>query len=195
MATHQPTQPMPELSIDQGHHGRFTGFAIMVIISGIAVVLFAVFMYLYNLSLKNQIADLSSQKANLLSQIQTPENQKIEETINSAAAVVGQLSQFLDTKGYKTGNFLDDFPKVVNKSAQINNLVVDKSGSVKMDGTAKSQAELAQLMQSLQDAKFIKNVQLAGSSIASGSVSFSLSAELDKGLPVDNSTAGGANGQ
>lgn len=188
----QQSRPMPQLTIDNASGNRLSGFSLLVVISTILAVVICGFFYFYNLSLTNQIADLDGQRSALISELQTPDNLKLEEQINGAASAISSISTLSGSGQYKLSKFLDDLPTAMTKDSKFNGLSVDRDGAVKIDGVTVSQTSLAKLIQSFNDAKFLKDVILLSSAVSSESnkpvVAFSLSMSVNSETVAETAT-------
>lgn len=177
-------QPQVELSVDQNKGVKSSGFATLLMISTALVVLFTAFLMIYNFSLSRQVTDLNGQKSALISQIKTPDNQKIEALINGTADSISSLKILVGSDQYKLSNLMVDLPKVVNKNVVINNFSLDSFDHIRIDGVTNNQTSLAKFMQSLQDSVIFKNVSLAATSNngsdAKTATTFSISLDLDR---------------
>ncbi len=145
---------------------------------------FAVAMLLYQFSLSRQVNNLQSQKADLASQIKTPDNQKLEALINGTADSIALIKSLQNSAEYKMGNFIVDFPKLVGTGVVIKNLSVDADLQVKVDAATASQASLAKFMQSLQDSPLFQDVTLVSSGTGGAApktaTTFSIVAKINK---------------
>lgn len=178
------TEPIPEIKIDEvGSNGGSSGFAVMILFSGALALVFGVIMYFYNISANNQVKDLENRKTEIVSQLSTPENLKIEEMVNGASNSIDKVKLIKSGTEYTIPKFVDDFSLVVMKSVKLANMTVDADGGIKIDGTAPDQLTLAKFLQSLKDAKFLKEMKLISLTKASNpnpEVTFSISLVMDK---------------
>lgn len=177
-------QSATELVIDQNSgHGK-GGVNLLFSSSAIIAAFFAVFLFVYNFSLNRTVTSLEVQKASLLSEIQTPDNQKLEQTINSTASAIGQLQSLFSSRTYTVSDFLTNFTKLVNKTAMVTNLALDEEDNLRLDGQANGMSSLAILLQSLEDSEYLENVTLVGISNESSNnvpvTRFSISAYLNR---------------
>lgn len=178
------SQPMTEFTVDQGHGVKLNGFSSLLLFATILVVVFSLVIFVYQLTLNRQVTSLKSQEADLLSIINLPDNQKLEQLVNGTADSIALLKTLKAAGEYKMSNFTDDFPKLVNTNVVINNLSVDAEMMVKIDASTASQGALSKFMQSLQDSAIFKDVTLISSgnsgTDAKTATSFSVSAQVDK---------------
>lgn len=179
-------QSKPEFKIDDNRGYGMGAITLLFLISAILAVLFLIFLFLYNYSLKNQIADLNSQKSQILSQVELPENKALVETINSTAGAIVDLKSIYTPNTFKTSDFLSEFPKSINKNVQINNLSLEGDNSLKIDATTQNLSTLALFLESLKQTGYIEQIRLVGvsnESVEGNNVAkFSISAILNRDL-------------
>lgn len=179
--------PMPQLIIDDNHRYQLSSFLMFTIVGAIMALGATVFFFLYNISLGNQVTDLEEQKSALVSEIGLPENVETEKVINGAADSIAKITSIKSENRYGLNTFLADFNKIVPKDVKINNMSVDEQRVLKIDGTTTSQFSVARFVVSLNQAKYLSDVQLMGSNKGSENdkavVSFSISTIVTEQLP------------
>jgi hypothetical protein len=202
--TGETHQQAAELVIDQNSNRGIGSSSILFSCSAIAAILFCLFLVVYNYSLKRNISSLEDQKASIISQIQTPENLKLEQTINSTAAAIGQLSSLYDPDYFANSSFLTEFNKLVNKTASVTTLSLDENDNLRIDGQTNGMTSLAVFLQSLENTGYLSKVNLVGVSNESldnvSSTKFSISCFLDRDKAraslvktTENSSSGATN--
>lgn len=145
-------------SIDRSGGGVFVLFSIAAFIA----VIFCLFMIVYNFTLSRSAASLTAKKADLVSQIETPENQQLAATIFSTANAISNLNSLYNPNRFKDSDFLTEFPKVVSKNVMIQNLSLDDHDNLKIDGTTAGMTGLATFMESLKQTNYITDLKLLG---------------------------------
>jgi len=158
--TEQVHQPAAELVIDQNSNHLVGGSSLLFVLSAVAAVLFCFFLFLYNYTLTKSVSNYDNQRSSIISQIETPDNQKLEKTINSTASTISNLKNLIATDSYKTSDLLVNFPKLVTKNAQLNNLSLDENNNLRIDGQTDTMTTLAVFIQSLNDSEYLENTDL-----------------------------------
>lgn len=178
-----PTQEVPQFSIDQSKGPGLGGFGLFTVASLLVIVILTVFFYVYYLSLNRKTSSLQAEKADLVSQIMTPDNQKLEGLVNGAAASIQQINQYKNINGYSVKDFLEDFPKIATKQVTVRNLSLDSDGQLRLDAVVTSQIALAQFLTSMKNSGIITNISLSNDSItvvdSNTTVAFSITAGVD----------------
>jgi hypothetical protein len=180
----QSHQQVAELVIDKNSGRSIGGSSLLFSISAIIAVLFCLFLFLYNFSLTRSTKGIEAQKASVMSEIQTPENQKLEETVSSTVAAIGSLKSLYNPDSYKASDFMMNFPKIVPKNTMITNLALDENDNLRIDGQTTGLSELAAFIQSMQDSNYLEGISLAGASTESVNgqavTKFSISCRLNR---------------
>ena len=178
----QPT--MPKFTVGDEKRAFSNIFNLLVIIAAVIATVFTIVLFFYQLSLKNQISDLTGQKASLLSQIQTPENLDIEDQVNGIITSIDQIKSIKDSDSNRFQLALSNLPAIALKTSQVKNFSIDEFGILSLDVTTNSNENVAKFLESLNKSSFLENVQLLSSN-ASGTteapvIDFSVTATINQ---------------
>jgi len=194
----QPT--MPKFTVGDEKRAFSNIFNLLVIIAAVIATVFTIALFFYQLSLKNQISDLTGQKASLLSQIQTPENLDIEDQVNGIITSIDQIKSIKDSDSNRFQLALSNLPAIALKISQVKNFSIDEFGILSLDVTTNSNENVAKFLESLNKSSFLENVQLLSSN-ASGTteapvIDFSVTATInqDKTASAESSSPESAAG-
>lgn len=178
----QPT--MPRFTVGDEKRVFSNIFNLLTIIAGVIAIVFTIAIYFYQLSLKNQISDLTGQKASLLSQIQTPENLDIENQVNGIITSVNLIKSIKDSDSNRFSLALSNLPPIILKTSRVKNFSIDEFGVLSLDVVTNSNENVAKFLKSLDESNFLENIQLLSSN-ASGTteapvIDFSVTATINQ---------------
>jgi len=186
----------PFLEIDAPESGSRTA-RLIFILTIVLVILIVGFLVFYKYYTASQAAD----KKQALQNLQTEINSKKNKETQDRAAQVNSATQILSTASkskYLFKAFVDELIKKITNDTKLNNLSIDSSGRVAMDGQSGSYRSVADLALALKSSNKLKNIQIMGltQSNESGTVvvSFSMAAQISdwKSAPAaEAQTSGG----
>lgn len=160
--------------------------------------LFIIFIFLSNSSLKNEIESKENEKAQALSTLNLPENQKVVSDVLGAKSVISVLSQISMEQDTKQ-KVLENLYGYITKDVKISTISLASDGTVGLDGKTSSYRTVADLMLALKSNKKISEMDLKAVSIstdasvsASDRAAFSLVFKLDLTKTVDEAVTSDA---
>jgi len=172
------TEPFLEINTPQGGSRTAGMVFILTIISVILIVGFLVF---YKYHTDSQATDKEQALQNLQTELNSKKNKKIEDQAAQVNSTVQILSTASKSK-YLFKAFIDELVKKITNDTKLNNLSIDSSGKVTMDGQSGSYRSVADLALALKSGSKLKNIQITGltQSTENGAavVSFSMIADI-----------------
>lgn len=176
----KPESTEPFLEVGTPESGSGTA-SLVFILTIIFTVLVAGFLVFYKFYTDSQAKDRLQTLENLQTEIYSKKNQEVEvkaKEVNSSITIISAATR----SKYLFKSFIDELTQKITNDTKLNNLTINDSGKVTMDGESASYRSVADLSVALQSSSKIKNVEITGlsQSAAEGEtiVSFSITAEI-----------------
>ena len=155
---HRPAVEEPFLQMDstEGRGGLSSTILIVLIIASL---LFVGFLVFYKYSLISQAAEKESTLNNLMSELNSPDNEATilkARSIDSAVNIIRTASK---TK-YSFKGFIDDLKKKITTDVKLNNLSIDETGLVTIDGQSSNYRSVADLAVAIDSSDKIEDVNI-----------------------------------
>lgn len=186
----RPNEPLLEINTEgEGGDGAST---IVFILTIVLLLLVNGFFIYYKFSLDSSVSDKTQALGNVVDQLHSSNNKKIESKADSVNSAVKIMTTASKTK-YSFKTFMDELTKKITNDTKLNSLAVSESGLVSVDGQSKSYRSVADLALALKSSPKLTAIEISGltQGTEANLINFSLTAQIKDWKVASSSAATG----